>query len=230
MFLSENRQLLETDGLKVYNSFAGSGNNGQSDLPVGSLTMLNEILLEAGKSIAILPGEHTIIILLVAEGMINYKKQTDNLRLVESGQVISFVPDDKKPILLQNPSAGLARFLQVNIKVDIGFEQHQSESLFDLPGETKNEFLQLFASTITGQQNNYKVFMGCFAGREEAMYSIPNAATAVFLFVLTGAFEVQHRLIEAKDGLLIWNVEQVELEALSNDAVILLIEQPIPLV
>lgn len=43
-------------------------------------------------------------------------------------------------------------------------------------------------------------------------------------FVLQGTFEVENRLLEAKDGLALWNTANIELEALSNEAILLLLE------
>jgi len=37
---------------------------------------------------------------------------------------------------------------------------------------------------------------------------------------------VQHRLLHARDGLVLWDAKEIEMEALSNDAIILLLEIP----
>jgi quercetin 2,3-dioxygenase len=42
--------------------------------------------------------------------------------------------------------------------------------------------------------------------------------------VLQGAFEVQYKLMETRDGLALWNAKEIEIEALSNEAIIMLIE------
>ena len=42
--------------------------------------------------------------------------------------------------------------------------------------------------------------------------------------MIQGAFEVQHRLLKSRDALALWNVVEVEIEALSNEAIIVLIE------
>lgn len=48
---------------------------------------------------------------------------------------------------------------------------------------------------------------------------------SLFVFIIQGVFEVQGRLLHARDGLGLWNeANEIELEALSNDAIILLIE------
>ena len=45
-----------------------------------------------------------------------------------------------------------------------------------------------------------------------------------FVFIIEGAFEVQNRLLEARDGLSLWNLSKLEFEALSNDAILMIIE------
>lgn len=45
--------------------------------------------------------------------------------------------------------------------------------------------------------------------------------------MLEGAFEVQGTLLHARDGLALWETDEVEMEALSNDAIILLVELPL---
>ena len=42
--------------------------------------------------------------------------------------------------------------------------------------------------------------------------------------VIEGAFEVHGRLLHARDGLALWDTSIAEIEALSNDAIILLVE------
>ena len=66
--------------------------------------------------------------------------------------------------------------------------------------------------------------IGQFAGRHEAVYQLANPEARLYAYVLTGAFELEGRLMHEKDGLALWNVAEIELEALSNDAVVLLLE------
>jgi redox-sensitive bicupin YhaK (pirin superfamily) len=70
-----------------------------------------------------------------------------------------------------------------------------------------------------------KLSIGQFRGRQEARYQLSHKTHGLFVFVIEGAFEVQGRLLHPRDGLAFWNVaEPAELEALSNDAIILLME------
>lgn len=58
-------------------------------------------------------------------------------------------------------------------------------------------------------------------------YTLKNPKNSIFIFVIEGIFEVQNRLLHARDGLSLTDIDTVELEALSNDAVILLLELPL---
>ncbi|WP_188556306.1 pirin family protein [Hymenobacter glacieicola] len=72
----------------------------------------------------------------------------------------------------------------------------------------------------------FSLSLGRFAGRQEALYRPAQAGTLVFAYVLAGAFEAEGRLLHAKDGLAVWDVAEVELEALSNNALIVMLEVP----
>ncbi len=61
-----------------------------------------------------------------------------------------------------------------------------------------------------------------FKGREEVDFCLRKKGA--FTYVIRGAFEVQHRLIETGDGVALWNTSNIEIEALSDNAVILVIE------
>lgn len=69
-----------------------------------------------------------------------------------------------------------------------------------------------------------KLTIGKFTGREETVYNVSDPRAGVFFFVVQGAFEVQYRLLESRDGLSLWSTPEIELEALSNDAIILAVE------
>jgi len=62
--------------------------------------------------------------------------------------------------------------------------------------------------------------LGQFSGRHEAVVALQPGAH-FFAFVVAGAFEVEGRLLHGKDGLALWNTDHVELEALSNNALVL---------
>ena len=69
-----------------------------------------------------------------------------------------------------------------------------------------------------------KISVGKFSGRAETVYHSKQSSANIFVFVLEGAFEVEGRLLHARDGLALWQTTAVEMEALSNDALVMLVE------
>lgn len=59
------------------------------------------------------------------------------------------------------------------------------------------------------------------------MWRLKNRKAGAFVFVIGAAFEVQGTLLYERDGLALWKTGEVEMEALSNNAIILVIELPL---
>ena len=73
-------------------------------------------------------------------------------------------------------------------------------------------------------KNSHSLMIGSFDRRTEGIY-IPDSPThKLFIFAIEGAFEIQNRLIQPRDGLALWQVEEVEFEALSEGAVLMVVE------
>jgi hypothetical protein len=86
--------------------------------------------------------------------------------------------------------------------------------------EEKNKLVPAFTSsdkTVVGK-------IGLYGGRQEETVVNQNTANVLFSYVISGAFEVQNRLLEVGDALTLWNAEELEFEALSDGAVVLVME------
>lgn len=73
---------------------------------------------------------------------------------------------------------------------------------------------------------NFPGFIGIFDGREVGRYILKERNNWIFGMVINGAFEFQNRLLENRDAVLIWDIEELEFEALSENAIILFFEIP----
>ena len=54
-----------------------------------------------------------------------------------------------------------------------------------------------------------------------------NKNNGIYAFIIEGVFEVQDRLLHTKDALDLWNTDEIDFEALSNGAILLLFEVPL---
>jgi hypothetical protein len=71
--------------------------------------------------------------------------------------------------------------------------------------------------------------MGKFDENHTTQYQLKKPGNGVYAFVLNGAFNINGQSLEHRDGLGIWNVDQLQITANSKDAEILLMEVPLQL-
>ncbi len=68
-----------------------------------------------------------------------------------------------------------------------------------------------------------KILLLCY-GRKEDTYTLNQYGKTIFGMVLNGAFEFQNRLMENRDAILLNEIETLEFEALSENALILFLK------
>ena len=110
-------------------------------------------------------------------------------------------------------------FLQIWIKHNDTLPFISKKDIIDFNLENKNQLL-----SIQTPLSKNAFFIGQYGGREEDEYVLKNFSNSVFVFVVEGAFEVANRLLETRDGMALSHIETVEFEALSHDAILLLLE------
>jgi len=236
IFLSGERGLNELDWFRSHNTFNFRRYYNDHKTPFGALYVLNEDTLAEDCRIAMEVEDDSHIILVPVVGAVAWKTSRNEEGLVEAGQSQVLPLLKGASIEIMNPYADTSvKYLQLWIKTPGGAQQ-TAHRLFSFSiDDNKNKLVKAFAnggSPFPGASNEggsplANVFIGSigkFTGREEATYHLTDPRNGIFAFVLQGAFEVQYRLLHAGDGLALWQLPEIELEALSNDAIILLIE------
>lgn len=218
IFLAEQRGCSQTDWFRSFHGFNFGAYHSEHRQPFGRLKVFNDDTLAAEKSLRMQIDENTEVILLPLVGAIEYRNSLGEAGFVEAGQVQIFSATQGMEYEIANPYPDeLVNFLQIWLT---GNKQEFTASLiqksFDF--QQKNR-LHLILSTQT------KAYIGQFGGREEGVYEVQHPDThGIFVFVIEGAFEVQNRLLHPRDGLALQGLDTVEFEALSNDAILLLLE------
>ena len=189
--------------------------------PFGPLTQVADDALRAGAILTFTADRPTNVVLIPVTGGLEYQTGADESAFLLPGQVgiLSLATGDG--YVVRNPyETETINALQLWLSLGPG----------TLPGEVRqvgvdlgreNELLSIFQSV------DHQLFMGQYAGREEGVYQLTDAARkGVFVFVVAGVFEVTNRLLHARDGLTLRYDEDtgIEFEALSNGAILLVIE------
>lgn len=223
IFPGDNRVFSQSNGLQSRKIIQQ-----QTDaFPFGKLSQLEDDVLEPGGSLQFALEEDVLIMLLPVVGAIRYEASTGHPGLLAAGQV-QFLPLGQGATLqVSNPFDDLpVNFLQVWFRAS--WEQAPQEpaiSEFNV-NTFMNCTLRISPGFIGWDPLPFSASIGKFSGRGETVYYPSGTDAGLFVFVLEGAFEVEGRLLHPRDGLALVDPQQVEMEALSNEALILVLEQP----
>lgn len=218
IFLADQRGCSQSDWFRSYHGFNFGQYQAENREPFGSLRVFNDDVLAGDKSLKMQLDENTDVILLPLVGAIEYKNSLGETGFLEAGQVRIISAAKGMEYEVKNPySDELINFLHIWVSGQKEyFTPKSTQNAFDF--QDKNQLLPLFSTQAYG-------FIGKFDGREEGIYVVRNPEkNGVFVFVIEGAFEVQNRLLHPRDGLSLTHVTEIEFEALSNDAIVLILE------
>ncbi len=216
IFKADRRNTIQSEDYRCLSTLNPQGVENNTS-PFGLLTTFDEETLAKGKRRFYYMEEDTLVILLPLVGLLEVEQS--NLKgtqfiIPEEIKVLSLKKGQS--FYLSNPyEKDLVNFIQMRIKgtgptIKKFFGNYENNGLFPI--------LDI---------NECQLHFGVFEGRKEAVYQLQNPKNGIFAFVINGAFELENRLLESRDALSLWNVETVELEALSENAIVLLIEIPI---
>lgn len=215
IFLAEERTVTETEWFRSYNTFNFGSFYNQYKTPVEKLYVCNDETLAGGKNFLLTVEEDTMLVLLPLVGTVNFIKDESAAIPVNSGEVFCIFLNAGEQFELVNPYPNeLINFLQLWIKTE----------------ENNNLLTHLHSFNIDGSKNNLltinlpvPVSIAKLDGRKEITYKPLKENSCVFAFAIQGAFETEGILMHPRDGVAFWNYKQLEMEALSNDAIIFLL-------
>ena len=210
IFISAERQELQTKTYRSCRSLQAKAEGENSGY--GDIISFEEVTIAGGETTVIGPRDGNYFTIIPLVGTLHFENRTDD-NLINPGQAL-FV---STKTMITNPYPDqLVNFLQVSC---FSGESVETEvGCFDIDN-CKNQLVE-----TGGRTGLPKISIGKFDGRKELQLDLGSKEQGVFVYVITGAFEVQYRLLEAKDSLFVWDAESLDLEALSNEAIILLIE------
>ena len=225
IFLAEERGLIETRSSRSQLTFNTGEYLNEHKQAVGSLYLLNDEMLAGGSSTIIRLEENSYLILLPVVGAIQYKDPTGNEKLLAAGQVQLIYADKVAAIEIRNPFMDeVINFLQIGIRTgNYNGPSAACLSTYDV-NEFQNSLIKISPQRLGPAAIFFDLCIGKFSGRGETLYHNKKQNSDIFIFVIEGAFEVEGRLLHARDGLSLNNSNEIEMEALSNEAIVLLIE------
>jgi hypothetical protein len=220
IFLADQRGLTESSVLRRYSTFNFEKYYSEHKQAFGHLFLCNDESIVGGKVTFFLSKEDSLQIFMPITGGIDIVANGKEFAL-ETGQIQVLNTGKGEVLEISNPYQNdVINYIQFGIKTDM-FLMRASELLFNFDFEkNQNQLLEIIANP----KLPFKLSAGIFAGREEAVYKMQSPNHQFYTFIVDGAFEIEGRLMHARDALALWDIELVELEALSNHAIVVVLE------
>lgn len=227
IFLANERGHIETSLFRSLNTFCFGNYQLESKTAFGPLYLLNDDSLAGGETITHTVEEDSDLVLIPLVGTVKYRDALENDSLISPGEASLFSLPRYATVEITNPyEQELVNYLQLWIRKPDRFSPVRRDGEFDLE-KNKNLLLDVFSEVrkaLSPGSSIAKVSIGKFLGRENIIYNLSAVSNGVFVFVIEGAFEVSDRLLESRDGLALWKTSNIEMESLSNNAIILMVE------
>lgn len=223
IYLESQRGQIQSEEFRSFHTFNSGSYQKERREALGLLIAFDDQTLASEAGCIIEVEELTEIVLIPLAGGIELTIEPEEVYYINSGETFHFLakPENKYQIINPYPEETI-NYLQIRFKTGILQEEIHSDqfqhNIFDI--SQKNILLPVFSTFDT----DTSAYIGKYEGRKEGLYKIRNPENSIFVFIIEGAFEVQNRLLEKRDGLSLIHVETVDFEALSSDAVILLVE------
>lgn len=220
IYLANQRGFIESSILQRYSTFNFEKYNNEDAEPFGDLFLLNDDSIAGGKLTFFLSkaDSHQIFMPITGGVDIVFNGKEYNL---ETGQIQVLNLGKGEVLEISNPYQNdTINYIQIGIRTDMFLLRH-SEMLFNFDFEKdKNQLIEI----ISNPKLPLKLSAGVFEGREEVIYKMQSPESSFYAFIIKGAFRIEGRLLDARDGLAIWDRENVEIEALDNNAIVLMLE------
>lgn len=218
IYKSETRGVFKSGKYNCFATFNFDQYQDLSRIPFGSLQILNEEILAPQHCISRIIKANTNVIILPLFGGIEYKDNLGHTEFLRVEEVKIIAAKDEMTVEIFNPyESENVSFLTIHFQKETQcFKNYFRKSEIDLT--IRNKLIRLI------ETEEATCFIGVYDGRKEGFYTLKNPKNGIFVFVVNGAFEVEDRLLEAKDGLSIRKAEVIEWEALSENAVLLIFE------
>lgn len=184
----------------------------------GPLYLFNDEILGGGTKIEMEVEDTSYVVIIPITGELIFTDMDAGKVNVNVGQVLVSKLSTDTIFSVSNPYQGDAiNFMQFFIKTPAPITPMVKLFDFDIAKSTN------INTMITDTHLPFSVSINRFNGREETTYTMKPAEKGIFCFAIAGAFEIEGRLLHPKDGLALWNTDEVEIEALSNNALLLLL-------
>jgi quercetin 2,3-dioxygenase len=215
--LAEKRGRSADHNLQTAHTFNDRQAINENPKPFEKHLQLNDHNLAAASTASFELQRGQTILMLPVVGGLEFQLPGFEKTFLDVGNAVWFTVQSESTLVIRNLyHKESINFLWISFSCDTDNKNDVVTCAFDLDAH-RNALVPLQSGTSLCGIGS---FIGAFEGRKHEGLTI-DLAKSVFVFVVQGAFEVEDRLLQPRDGLAFRNLTSLAFESLSENAVIL---------
>lgn len=227
IYLADQRGMVDNDQFTSWSTFNHADYFDAERKSFGPLLTMNDEVFMPGHKANYQSAQNIWVVIIPVTGKVVHKIPSGNFLVIDAGEVyVKYIPAGNS-FELKNPyDEDSINFLYLEFKANGLQENRGIAQLYEFDFENRENELIRVNTPDNSCINNlpFVLHIGRFNGREEALYQLHHPDALFFAFVIAGAFELQGRLLHPRDSLALWDLQEADMEALSNGAVVLVLE------
>ena len=219
IFKSDQRSSISTAAYNTFSSFSRHAQQ-NGDPAYGNLVFFDDVFLKPGQAHSFSSDKTCQSVLIPLVGALSYSNKKNTEQYLAAEEILFLNGMANEAYTIKNPYADNSiNYLHIALKKDMPVIK---PPLSYPIGFSRNNVLEslMLDRTMRGSFAH----AGIYQGRTKDKYILKNSSGGAFVYVINGAFEVEDRLMEHRDGLALWNVSEIEFESLSEHAILLILE------
>lgn len=193
----------------------------------GVLRVLNDDRVAAGAGFGKHPHENMEIVSIPLAGDLEHEDSMGNKKVIREGDIQVMSAGTGVVHSEYNKSnEEEVKFLQIWIFPNIKNVSPRYDQISIRDVAKKNSFYQILSPNQEDQgvwiHQDAWFSMGEFDDKRTDHYKLHNPENGIYLFVLEGKVEVNNEVLDKRDGIGIWETDQIELKAISPSKVLLM--------
>jgi redox-sensitive bicupin YhaK (pirin superfamily) len=231
-FKANTRGHAEHGWLNTWHTFSFADYCDPERVNFGALRVLNDDTVIPTEGFRSHPHDNMEIITIPIKGGVRHGDNMGNSGVIREGDVQVMSAGTGVVHSEFNASDDeIVNFFQIWVfpnkkNVEPRYEQKQMDYL-----RHKNVFSEIVTPVPTAHalwiHQNAWFSIGAFDSGKEIRYDIKDAKNGVFAMDIQGKFDIGGKILDARDGMGIWDTDSIIIKALSDDARLLLIDVPL---
>ena len=231
---ANTRGLANHGWLNSHHTFSFANYYNPERMHFGVLRALNDDTVQAGMGFGTHPHDNMEIISIPLEGDLEHKDSMGNTAVIRNGdiQVMSAGTGITHSEYNKNRDK-LVKFLQIWVFPNKKNVQPRYDQITLTAADRHNKLQQILSPSADDEgvwiHQNAWFHLGRFDRDFQTEYALKDKNNGVYAFVIRGDVRINGQDLSERDGFGIWNTDSISLQAISQNAEVLLMEVPMGL-